>query len=127
MKSLIKAVVYCAFILSVGSLFAATPSVTLSWTPSTNATTTTPGTANVYRLTGTCPASVTTVTSFTQLATSQPDGGPYTDSSVALGSTYCYVVTAVIGGVESVPSNTFQAVMSAQPAPPTGLKGTVVQ
>ena len=118
-KSLL--VLFCFLSASLPVLAATPPSVTLTWPASTTASTTT----NVYRLTGTCPASVTTTTGFTELASSQPAAGPYTDTNVTLGTTYCYVVTAVAGGLESVPSNTFQAVFPGAPAAPKGLTGTV--
>jgi len=112
--------------LIAGPVFAAGPSVTLSWTASVTSTTATPGTSNVYRETGTCPTTQPTSTvGFSQIATNITPSGPYTDTTVSTGTTYCYVVTAVIGGLESNPSNTFQAVISGLPSPPTGLKGTI--
>lgn len=108
-----------------GVSFGANPtySVILSWTSSTDSTSTNPGTVNVYRFTGSCPATPTT-TGFTQIATNQAAAGSFTDSVVNLGTTYCYFVTAVIGGLESNPSITFQGSIPAQPQPP-GLTGKI--
>jgi fibronectin type 3 domain-containing protein len=39
----------------------------------------------------------------------------YLDSPVATGATYCYEVTAVLGGLESTPSN--QAIAAVPPSP----------
>jgi len=49
----------------------------------------------------------------------------YTDSNLAPG-TYCWNITALDAqGGESVPSNTVRFSVQAQPAPPSGLSGTV--
>lgn len=115
------------FFLALGALLgvasAQTHKVTLTWTASADSTASNPGTANVYRATAACPASGTSGATFVKLASGQPAGGPYTDTSVVSGDTYCYYVTAVIGGAESSPSNTFQGVIPL--AAPTGLAGVV--
>ncbi len=90
-------------------------SVTLRWTPSRDPNTT----VNIYRETGVCPPSATSTNGFTKIASNYPAGGPFTDPNVAIGVTYCYVVTAVAAGSESLPSNPFQAVV---PDPHTALK-----
>jgi hypothetical protein len=77
-------------------------SVNLTWTASTD----TGGTVNVYKAAAACPASGITGVTWTKLATAQPAGGPYTDSTVTAGQTVCYYVTAVVSGAESGPSNT---------------------
>lgn len=121
------------FLLLITMLFVATASyaqttysVTLNWAASTSSTPAAPGTVTVYRATGTCPASGLGTLTYTALTTTAPDAGPYTDATVASGSTYCYYAEAVIGGASSAPSNTFSAVIPAAVAPITGLKGTVV-
>ena len=86
----------------------ASHSVTLNWTASTD----TGGTVNVYRTAGACSTSAT----FTKIATGVVAAGPYVDSGIAVGN-YCYQVTAVVGGAESVPSN--QAPASVLPNAPT--------
>lgn len=90
-------------------------SVTLRWTPSRDPNTT----VNIYRETKVCPPSVTSTNGFTKIASNYPAGGPFTDPSVTIGVTYCYVVTAVAAGSESLPSNPFQAIV---PDPHTALK-----
>ena len=98
-------------------------SATLTWTASSDSTTTTPGTVTVYRATAACPASGIGTLTYTPLTTTAPAGGPYVDTAVTVGTTYCYYVTATIGGSTSGPSNTFQAKIPA--SPPTALTGTV--
>src|ERR1700761_6485807 len=98
-------------LLAVSNLaFAQTPnhSVQLSWTASTD----TGGTVNVYRAPGSCSGT------FTQLKTGVAAAGPYTDTTVTVG-TFAYQVTAVVGGAESKPSNC--VVASILPAAPTVL------
>lgn len=81
---------------------------TLTWTNSPD----TPNT-NVYRLSGVCPA---TLTGFTLLTATPVTTATYTDSTITPG-TYCYYVTAVVGGAESVPSPTVSAtVLPASPS-----------
>lgn len=103
---------------------AQSPSIVLSWTPSVSSTTTTPGTVNVYRETGACIVAPTTTAGFSLIATGIAPAGPFPDATVKYSTTYCWVVTAVIGGVESAPSAPFQYTFPATPiAPPTLLTG----
>lgn len=114
------------FSLLLGSssvAFAASHSVTLTWTASTDSTTANPGTVNVLRATGNCPASGIGTLTYNTLTTTAPAGGPYVDNSVTSGTTYCYYVTATIGGQTSNPSNTFQSTIPV--APPSSLSGQV--
>lgn len=97
-------------------------SVTLTWTKSPDSTTQNPGTVNVYRANAACPASGIGSLTYTNIATGQAPGGSYSDTSVSAGNSYCYYVTAVIGGAESAPSNTFSGVL--KPAAPS-LTGVV--
>lgn len=88
-------------------------SVTLEWTSSPDAGVT----YNIYRAAVSCPTSgipsaPTKIGTGINLLT-------YTDSAVSVGSTYCYYATASLSGLESVPSNTVQAVIL--PSPPTAL------
>ena len=108
---------------SVSSFAATTPQVNLTWTASVTSTTATPGTVNVYTSSASGCATAAS-TSFTQLATAQPAGGPYMVANPPTG-TSCYAVTAVIGGQESAFSNIVSVTVTAPPAPPTGLTGTV--
>ena len=82
--------------------------VNLAWTASA-----TPGsTVNVYRCAG------VSCTAFSKLTTGVAAAGPYVDTTATAGA-YSYYVTAVVSGVESVPSNT--ATVTIAPLPPTGL------
>ena len=82
----------------------------LSWTASATLN----ATYNVWRLTGACPAVQPLSTlPFTQINADPIPGTPapsvtYTDTTVAGGTTYCYVVTAVLGSSQSGPSNDAQ-------------------
>ena len=81
-----------------------------------NASTTLNATYNVWRLTGPCPSTQPTDTSAFGTApinTSPIPGTPapavtYTDQTVTGGTTYCYVVTAILGSSQSGPSNDAQ-------------------
>lgn len=56
---------------------------------------------NVYRFQGTCPTGTTPT--FVKVNAAPITALTYTDSGLALGNV-CYYVTAVLNGVESVPS-----------------------
>lgn len=115
--------VLVAIILTAGSVSAQVAhSVTLSWVASLDSITSNPGTTSIFRAPGACPASGISGLTFTKLASNQSPAGPYTDSTVTVG-TWCYYVAADIGGAESGPSNTFQAPIL--PAPPTTLTAVV--
>lgn len=90
-------------------------SVSLAWTASTDG-----GTVNVYRIPGSCPSSTTTGNG-TKLTAAPVAGTTYVDSTVLVGS-YCYYVTAVLSGAESVPSNLVPAVIL--PSAPTAVHTT---
>lgn len=98
-------------------------SVTLYWDASIDSTVADPGAVVVYRFTGACPSSIDIVT-WTVLTTAAPAGGPYADIAVSSKKTYCYVVTAVIDGIESAASNSVQVTI------PTGspnIKGATIK
>lgn len=80
-------------------------SVTLNWTPSVDG-----GTVTVYRADAPCATNPTT---FTAIKTGVTAAGPFTDEAIAVGG-YCYRVTAVVNGAESVPSNTANATVLPQ-------------
>lgn len=84
-------------------------SVSLSWTASSDAAANPSLTYSVYRATGSCTASFAKINQNVSLAI-------YTDPSLQPGS-YCYRVTSVLNGAESVPSNNASAVIL--PAAPT--------
>jgi hypothetical protein len=90
--------------------------VTLTWTNS-------PDTSNtfVYRLTGTCP---TTLTGFTKLTAAPVTTSTYADSAVNAGTTYAYYATAFLNNLESLPSNCLSATVPI--TPPSGLTITSV-
>lgn len=72
--------------------------VRVSWTASSDAGANPSLVYNVYR-TGSCPGQ------FTKLNSVPLSGTSYLDLNVAVGVVYCYQVTAVLNGVESIPSN----------------------
>lgn len=99
--------------LTAGCLLAqAIHSISFSWIngPGNPAGTT----VTIFRLTGVCPATVTqtgsTPTGFTLIAGGLA-GNSYTDSTVAGGTTYCYVGESVNGSSQSAPSNTLTDVV----------------
>lgn len=92
----------------------------LTFTASIDSTTASPGTTNVYRLSGGCTTSTPTSTAgFTLLSSGNPpsatSSSPVVDTSVSAGQTWGYVVTAVIGQ-ESAPSNCITARTPTFPA-----------
>lgn len=107
-------------VLALASLpaMAASHSVTLGWTAGSDDTG-----FNVYRASGTCPATVSPTTpGFTKLAS--PTATTYADTTVTVG-TWCYFVTGTASGAESVASNDVNP--QVVPLAPTGLTITVVQ
>lgn len=71
-----------------------------------------------WRLSGTCPANVTTTAGFTSLNATLFTGNTFTDSTVVPGN-YCYIVTFTAASAQSVPSNTAGALIL--PAAPTNV------
>jgi hypothetical protein len=80
--------------------------VRLSWTASSDAAANPSLTYNVYRA-ATCPGH------FAKINAAPVSGTSYVDTSASTGAAYCYQVTAVLSGVESVPSN--QAIAAVPP------------
>jgi len=103
-------------VLFAVAAIAQTHSVALSWTTGAGNPAPPATTANVYRIAGTCPANPTWGT---PLNTATIAGTAYTDLAVTATSTYCYAVTNIVNGVESVKSAAIQAVIP--PSIPTGL------
>lgn len=91
-----------------------THSVKLTWTDSTNPAGTT---YNVYKATGSCPASGLP-TGAAKLA-SALTALTFTDAGITTSGTFCYYATAVGPGGESSASNLAAAVIPAPPAAPT--------
>jgi hypothetical protein len=87
--------------------------VRITWTASTTAAANPSLTYNVYRASS-CPGH------FAQLNTAPVAGTSYMDTAVGTGASYCYQVTAVLGGLESTPSNQVTAAIS----PPSDRQAT---
>jgi fibronectin type 3 domain-containing protein len=81
-------------------------SVKITWSPSSSAAGNPSLTYNVYRASS-CPGQ------FSKVNSTAVTGTTYIDATVAAGAAYCYQVTAVLGGIESTPSN--QAVVAVPP------------
>lgn len=116
MKKILAAIVLFGM-LGVSLPAQAAHSVTLNWTASTDSTTATPGTVSVFRALGACPATGLGTATYTALTTTALAGGPYIDTTVTAGSSYCYYIGATIGAATSGPSNTYSALIPI--APPT--------
>ncbi len=103
------------FALSFLTLPLMAQSPTLTWTPSVS----TGGTVNVYRCSGAA------CTNFALVAPGIAAAGPFTDtisiSTVPGKYVLIYYVTAVVNGVESIPSNSVALAVTVRPAPPTNL------
>lgn len=84
-------------------------SAKLSWAASADSTSANPGTVAIYQASGACPASglgsLTFATVTTTAAPSATAANPYIVTSLTPG-TYCFYLTATIGGATSGPSNT---------------------
>lgn len=87
--------------------------VTLTWTASPDAAANPSITYNIYRFNGTpaCPTS-----GFTLLSSTASGVLTATDSNVTVGETLSYEVTAVLNGLESVPSGCASVLLP--PSPP---------
>lgn len=106
-KLILAAAVFAAY------AYAQTPrSVLLTWEDIENPTGTT---YSVYRASSPCGAATT----FTKIA-SAVSSKTYSDSGIVPGH-YCYQVTAVYDGIESLPSNNADA--NVKPKPPKNLVG----
>lgn len=97
-------------------------SVALTWTASPDAAANPTGVYNVYRQVGTCGTTVTPTVA-NKVGSSSASLNTFTDSTVTgsttSATTYCYTVTFVANGLESVDSNLAQAVIPQDTAPPT--------
>jgi len=100
-----------AIAIALGIALSATPAicqrtVQITWQASSSAAGNPTLTYNVYRASN-CAEQ------FVKLNASGLSATSYVDTTVALGATYCYQVTAVLNGVESAPSNQAIAVIPA--------------
>jgi len=93
--------------------FAQSHSVDLAWGASPDAAANPTLSYNVYRSQTSCAAATT----FTKINSTAAGSLAFTDSSVAVGNTYCYQVTAVLNGLESIPSPQAQAVILPSASP----------
>jgi hypothetical protein len=110
-----RAVSGILLVLSAIACKAQSHQVTLTWTASKDSNTSSPGTVSVYRAVGSCPAIGIGTLTYTNLTSAAPAGGPYIDSTVTAGTTYCYYITATINGATSQPSNTANATIPVFP------------
>jgi fibronectin type 3 domain-containing protein len=97
--------------LALAFAFCASPAhsqytVRIFWTASSDAAANPSLTYNVYR-------AAACAEHFAKLNSAPVTGTSYVDTNVGAGAAYCYQVTAVLSGVESVPSN--QAVAAVPP------------
>ena len=118
-KRLIELGVLALLGLCAGWAIGQTPTHSVSLTiTEADSSATNPGTATIYRASGSCPASgVPSGATALSSTVSVPGTGTYTDTSVTAGSTYCYYATVKVGGAVSPNSNTFQgAITIAVPA-----------
>lgn len=108
-----KRLVFAGLLLLAGVLRAqaAPHSVTLNWTASSDG-----GVVTVYRAAGACSTSSVFASITTGVA-----ANTFTDSTVSVGA-FCYQVTTVVNGVESLPSN--QVTARVLPQAPTALTVT---
>lgn len=97
-------------------ILASAHSVTLSFTKSTDDIGAAGSGYTTWRMTGSCPASVTTTAGFTALNATVFTTNSYVDAGIAPGA-YCYIVTFKTSSATSVPSNTSAAAIL--PVPPT--------
>jgi hypothetical protein len=106
-----------AVVLALAFALSAVParaqnSVRVGWTSSSDAGANPSLTYNVYRA-GSCSGQ------FAKVNSAPLSGISYLDTDVAIGAAYCYQVTAVLNGVESLPSNLAIAAMP----PPASRQG----
>lgn len=114
-----KALIVSFISIVLPAMAAAAPhSVTLSLTRSPDDSQAAGQGYTAWRISGTCPSSVTTTTGFTALNATLFTTTTYVDTTVVPGS-YCYVVTFSNTIATSVPSNTAPAVIL--PAAPTNV------
>jgi len=93
--------ILCGLGLAVASAQAGPHSAVITWTTPADAVS---GSAyNVYRASGACPASGLGSLTFGAVNASPVSALTYTDSTVTVG-TYCFYVTQVQNGTESLPS-----------------------
>jgi chitinase len=95
---------FIGFIILINPVMAQGHTATLTITPASDAVSGTTG-YNIYRTPNACPVTGIGSLTWTKLTTTPITATTYTDSTLTPG-TWCYYVTANLGGVESVPSIT---------------------
>jgi hypothetical protein len=139
MKNIIKTTIF-AFILFASALVAkaqtppatvtlpsaSSTQVNLAWQNSSGCNTSTPCEVIPYRIGGTCPATLAGTTGWTQLPTTTAQAVAVSDTTVAPGQEYSYVVEEVYvaGGANSAPSNCVTVNVPNVPNAATGLTAT---
>ena len=99
-------------------------SVVLTWTASVSCSAATPCTYQIYRIAGSCPATLPGTSGWTALPPTASQAVTATDSTVAAGATYSYVAETVQGTANSGPSNCITVAIPNVPAAPTNLVGS---
>jgi hypothetical protein len=95
-------------------------SVLLSWTQPAVCTAAAPCTYQPYRITGACPAQPM-LAQWVQTTTSAVNASSVSDTTVASGQAYCYVVLTNQQGAYSPPSNSVAVTIPSVPPQPTGI------
>lgn len=103
---------FCIIFLTISISAAAQHTATVTFTDSPDKAANPTLSYQVYRAVAACSTNPT----FTKIG-STILVSPFVDSTVTVGNTYCYRVTAVLNNVESPPSNSAQGIVGI--APPT--------
>jgi hypothetical protein len=123
MKRILALAVFAFAALAHGQTLSAPPqasseSVVLTWTAPATCTVAAPCTFALWR-------TVNGAAQWTQVLTTAAQATTATDTSVASGTGYQYVVETVISGINSGPSNVVTVAVPLVPAAPSGLAGSV--
>ena len=109
-KALLQA---ATLLLAVSSFAQSTHSVVLNWTASSDAKANPTLTYNVYRAPGNCSDPL--LPKPIKINSTPVRTVSFIDTSVSEGNSYCYIAKSALNGLESVPSNTAQAVILPSP------------
>lgn len=111
--------------MKVTATMATSHQADVTWTASVDAAANPTLAYNVYRLTGQVCPTTPTLTGFTKLNTTAAGATAYTDVGIQPGS-YCYSVTALLNGAESLPTTQSQASAVLLPQAPTGTSAQAI-
>ena len=103
LTAILLAFSFCTVSIAPALAQTASHQAVLSWPAPSDATTS--SSYNVYRANATCPTSGLGTLTWTKLTTTPIAALTYTDNSIGVGN-WCYYVTQLQQGAESVPSNT---------------------